>query len=167
MKNAILILTALTMIAISFNFKSKADTYNYIIQLEVKTTKRLKLDRATTYNAEVKQCDSDPLTTANGSKIDTSLLKQNKLRWVALSRDLIKCDYRNSLYPRNGHWQGLFEFGDTITVASKSMPHINGKWVVNDCMNSRYSKSIDFLFDARNNVPKLGVLEDVEIIVNN
>ncbi|WP_438964741.1 hypothetical protein, partial [Winogradskyella sp.] len=34
----------------------------------------IELDRATTYNAEINQCDSDPLTTADGSRIDLNKL---------------------------------------------------------------------------------------------
>lgn len=163
MKNLIALSTLCIMLAIALTYKPSEEHY-HTINVVVKTTRVIELDRATTYNAEASQCDSDPLTTANGSVIDTNLLKQNKLNWVALSRDLIKCDYRNSLYPSHGHWQGFFEFGDTIVVSSESMPHINGEWVVNDCMNARYSNSIDFLFDPKNNVPKFGVVKDIKII---
>ena len=58
----------------------------------------IELDRATTYNAEVNQCDSDPLTTADGSRIDLDKLANGQLRWCALSRDLIWDEERQKLH---------------------------------------------------------------------
>ncbi len=105
----------------------------------------IHLDRATTYQPTVAQCDSDPLTTADGSRINPDSLQ----RWVALSRDLLT------------RWGGQFSFGDTITTYSKKHPQVNGDWVVHDCMNAKYKMSIDFLanFDQ-----KLGIGTDVKII---
>jgi 3D (Asp-Asp-Asp) domain-containing protein len=111
----------------------------------------IQLDRATTYNAVASQCDSDPLTTADGSRIDPDKLRDGKIRWCALSRDFIS------------RWGGLFDYGDTIQVGSFSSPQINGKWIVKDCMNKRYTNSLDFLFDSENNNPKLGVCKDLII----
>ena len=122
----------------------------------------IELDRATTYNVDIKQCDNDPLTTADGSRIDTVALANGELRWCALSRDLIWDEYRQGIHAEG--FRGLFEFGDTITVYSKTCPQINGKWVVHDTMNKRYTNSIDFLIDPINNKPKLGVCPDVKII---
>jgi len=125
----------------------------------------IELDRATTYNAEVNQCDSDPLTTADGSRIDLDKLANGQLRWCALSRDLIWDEERQKLHGYDTSvFRGFFRFGDTIVVESISSPQINGKWVVHDCMNRRYTKAIDFLFDPRNNSPKLGVCPDVRIL---
>ena len=111
----------------------------------------IQLDRATTYNPVASQCDSNPLTTADGSLIDLAKLKDQSLRWVALSRDFIS------------RWGGLFHYGDTIVVGSFSSPQINGEWILHDCMNARYSNPVDFLFDARNNKPKLGICNDLVI----
>ena len=125
----------------------------------------IELDRATTYNAEASQCDSDPLTTADGSRIDLDKLANGELRWCALSRDLIWDEERQKLHDYDTSvFRGFFRFGDTIVVKSISSPQINGKWVVRDCMNKRYKRSIDFLFHSRNNKPKLGVCPDVRII---
>ena len=125
----------------------------------------IELDRATTYNAEVTQCDSDPLTTADGSRIDLDKLAEGRLRWCALSRDLIWDEERQKLHGYDTTvFRGFFRFGDTIVVESISSPQINGKWVVRDCMASRYKRSIDFLFDPKNNNPKLGVCPDVKIM---
>lgn len=127
----------------------------------------IELDRATTYNVDVQQCDSDPFTTADGSVIDPIKLKTNQLRWCALSRDLICDEERQKLHDYDTSiFRGFFRFGDTIVVKSISSPQINGKWCVRDCMNKRYKRSIDFLFDPRNNKPKLGVCEDVRILNN-
>lgn len=119
--------------------------------------------QATTYNAKVSQTDSDPFGTADGSRIDPIKLRNKQIRWVALSRDLINDSYRRRYHPKQGHWNGMFRFGDSIIVKSESMPHVNGVWIVHDAMNARHVKSIDFLFDPINNKPKLGVCTDVKI----
>ena len=125
----------------------------------------IELDRATPYNVDIKQCDNDPLTTADGSRIDLDKLANGQLRWCALSRDLIYDEERQKLHNYDTNvFRGFFRFGDTIVVKSISSPQINGKWCVRDCMNKRYKLSIDFLFDPRNNKPKLGVCEDVRIL---
>ena len=43
---------------------------------------------ATYYNPVESQCSSNPLITADGSKINLKKLKEGKLRWIAISRDL-------------------------------------------------------------------------------
>jgi len=89
---------------------------------------------ATYYNAVVAQCDKNPLITADGSKIDLKDLKKEKIRWLAVSQDLLK---------RNG---GPFRFGDTLYIFHRDS-YFKGKWVVHDCMNSRFTKRVDFLID--------------------
>jgi hypothetical protein len=115
------------------------------LELDYPKPDTLHLERATTYQPTIAQCDSDPLTTADGSKINPDSLQ----RWVALSRDLLT------------RWGGQFSFGDTITTYSKTHPQVNGDWVVHDCMNAKYKMSIDFLADFDE---KLGVGKDVKII---
>lgn len=138
------------MIALACSKKAPIPTINHVELSPDHDRVRLKqdtihLDRATTYQPTVAQCDSDPLTTADGSKINPDSLQ----RWVALSRDLLT------------RWGGQFNFGDTITTYSKEHPQVNGDWVVHDCMNAKYKMSIDFLanFDQ-----KLGIGTDVKII---
>ena len=133
---------------------------NYGVKIEKNLF--IELDRATTYYCNVNQCDNDPFTTADGSIIDPIKLKNKEIRWCALSRDLIWDEYRQSIHAEG--FRGLFEFGDTIVVKSNSSPQINGKWVVHDTMNKRYTRSIDFLIHPDNNNPKLGVCPDVRII---
>lgn len=150
MKTIIIILTAMNVI------------YSAV---KIQKSPFIELDRATTYYCEENQCDSDPLTTADGSVIDPVKLKNNEIRWCALSRDLIWDEYRQTIYKQG--FRGLFEFGDTIVVKSNSNPQINGKWVVHDTMNKRYKNSIDFLIYPENNNPKLGVCDDVKILKPN
>ena len=67
--------------------------------------------------------------TASGDRIIPHELSAGKIRWVALSRDLIH------EYP----------FGTVIEVHSESHKELNGLWVVKDKMGSRHRKCIDFL----------------------
>jgi hypothetical protein len=109
----------------------------HLSMVKIESHPFIQLDRATTYYCEESQCDSDPLTTADGSVIDVNKLKANELRWCALSRDLIWDEYRQTIHKQG--FRGFFEFGDTIVVKSNSNPQINGKWVVHDTMNKRYT----------------------------
>lgn len=108
----------------------------------------ISLIRATTYNPVASQCDSNPLHTADGSYIDLDRLKSKKIRWCALSSDLLK----------------VFDYGDTIEVYSEKHKQINGYWVVHDCMAKRWELSIDFLMLPEQNYPKLGIGKDVKIL---
>jgi len=107
----------------------------------------VEIKRATVYNALVNQCDADPFTTADGSKIDTVKLQKGKLKWIALSRDLINDPYRAKIYP--GLFKGKFKFGDTVKVESLKHSFMNGLWVVRDVMNKRYRQSMDFLIPLK------------------
>jgi hypothetical protein len=133
--------------------------------VKIKQSPFIELDRATTYYCQESQCDNDPLTTADGSVIDPVKLKNNEIRWCALSRDLIWDEYRQGIHAEG--FRGVYEFGDTILVLSKTCPQISGKWVIHDTMNERYTNSIDFLIHPDNNNPKLGVCEDVKILKPN
>jgi len=108
----------------------------------------IHLDRATTYQPTEAQCDSNPLTTADGSVINPD----DYQNWVALSRDLLK------------RWGGQFDYGDTLEIYSAKNTNLNGEWIVHDCMAARYKNSIDFLLEPEKNYPKLGVGKDVKII---
>ena len=154
MKSQLTVLTiGLSMLLFCINFKP-IKTFRKLNRIRLNRpikSEFIQLDRATTYNAVASQCDNDPFTTADGSRIDPIKLRDGKIRWCALSRDFI------------ARWGGLFTYGDTIVVGSISSPQINGEWIVHDCMNERYSNSVDFLFDAENNIPKLGVCRDLVI----
>lgn len=86
----------------------------------------------TVYNPVADQCDGSPLYTADGSYIDTALLKAGKLRWLAVSQDLLQ---------RNG---GPYNLGDTIFVYHPD-DKIRGEWIIRDCMNPRVKRYLDFL----------------------
>lgn len=83
---------------------------------------------ATYYNPVKSQCDNNSLITADGSKINLRKLKEGKLRWIAISRDL-----RES-----------YKYGDIVIIESDDY-RINGEWIVRDTMNSRFKMRIDFL----------------------
>ena len=71
------------------------DSLNYHFRCDT-----VHLERATTYQPTEAQCDSNPLTTADGSKINPDYYQ----KWVALSRDLLS------------RWGGQFNYGDTLDI---------------------------------------------------
>lgn len=79
---------------------------------------------ATVYNAVPDQTDSDPLITASLKQIDPN----NPQRWIAVSRD-------------------LEELGITLgsRVCIDNAGEMSGEWVVEDRMNRRWRRRIDFL----------------------
>ena len=100
------------------------DTYDYWYEEpEIRDTVLL-----TWYNPVSSQCDADPLITADMSKINLEKLKNREIKWIAVSRDLLK----------------NYNMGDTVIIESKN-PRINGEWVIHDKMNKRFTKRIDLL----------------------
>lgn len=84
---------------------------------------------ATKYNPTVEQCDKDPLVTADGSKINLNKLKIGEIKWVAISRDLLR---------------GGYNYGDTIVIVSDN--ELNGKeFIIKDTMSPRWRNRIDIL----------------------
>ena len=83
---------------------------------------------ATKYHPVKNQCYGNPLITADGSKINLSVLKSGKIRWIAVSRDLLN----------------YYNYGDTVIVMTDNKK-ISGRWIIHDTMSSRYKKRIDFL----------------------
>jgi len=96
------------------------------------------------YHAIERECDDSPTKTGDGSIIN--IQHASELRWIAISQDMLKCEYRQKLVNENTSnlFKGKIEYGDTVWIES---PHteINGWWIVHDTKNSRYTKSIDFL----------------------
>jgi hypothetical protein len=128
-------------------FLAFTDTKN----TDIKNTKLIKVEYktgvpviheviGTLYNPVTAQCDSDPLITADNSKINLTKLAKEEIRWVALSRDLLK------------RWGGPYNYGDTLRVHH---PHskVRGLWVVHDTMNRRFRKRIDFLVHSNTKFP--------------
>ena len=66
----------------------------------------------TTYNATKAQCDETPDVTANGTIIDHKKLKQGKLKYCAISPDLLWCIPMGSIIDIDGH--GRYEVVDTM-----------------------------------------------------
>lgn len=77
----------------------------------------------TTYNATKAQCDNNPNETANGTIICHKKLKQGKLKYCAISRDLLWCIPMGSVIEIDGH----------------------GRYKVVDTMNARFNHYIDIL----------------------
>ena len=96
---------------------------------------------ATVYNAVPEQTDNTPFLTASGSIINPDCPETH--RWVAVSQDMLK--------------EG-WEFGECIEV--RGAGNLDGVWQIQDVMNRRYKKSIDFLVE---NSRKSGKRRDVKI----
>lgn len=107
------------------------------------------LNHLTVYNPSVHQTDSDPLVTASMSVIDTVALATGEVRWMALSRDLLK------------RWNGALNYNDTIRVVTGDAS-IDGDWIVKDCMPKRRTLSGDLLFHA--SARKYGLWKNVRIL---
>jgi 3D (Asp-Asp-Asp) domain-containing protein len=84
---------------------------------------------ATKYSPTKKECGSGHLTTYDGSTINLRALGKHKLRWIAISRDLL----------------GRYKMGDTVIVESPQSPALNGEWIIHDLMPKRWKNKIDFL----------------------
>jgi hypothetical protein len=92
------------------------------------------LETLTIYNPTASQCDATPWITASNARIDPVKLSKQQLRWMALSRDLMK------------RWNGKFNYGDTVLVSSGDK-QIDGYWVIQDILNKKYKMRGDLLFD--------------------
>lgn len=98
---------------------------------------------ATIYHAVEGQTDSTPLITASGKHIDPSNPAGH--RWIAVSRDLEALG---------------FVFGKRVMVMGAE--HMDGIYTVEDRMNRRWTKRIDFLV---NESMKGGKWENIKIIL--
>ena len=98
----------------------------------------------TIYNAEKRQYDSNPTITGDGSRIDVK--NASNLRWIAISQEMLDCDYREGLMKDSTStlYKGKIQYGDSVWIVSDNK-NINGWWVVHDTKNMRYTQSIDFL----------------------
>lgn len=82
--------------------------------------------RGTVYNPTEKQCGPNPAVTADGRKINHEHLKSGKIRWVAVSKDLLQ----------------HMKYGDKIYVHHEDKK-IAGIWEVHDLCGIR--NTVDFL----------------------
>lgn len=95
----------------------------------------------TCYQPVKAQCDSEPLTTADGSKINLKHLKAEKIKWCAISRDLLY------LFPK-GKPKKIYIEG-------------YGVYEVKDVTNKRFKHRIDILIHPKNS--KRILLKNVKI----
>lgn len=83
-----------------------------------------------TYYQPVKaQCNDEPLVTADGSKINLHHLKQGRIRWCAISRDLLWLFPKNR--PKRIYIDGF------------------GVYQVRDVMNKRWNHRVDILIHPK------------------
>ena len=95
-----------------------------------------------TYYQPVKeQCNSEPLITSDGSKINLHHLKQGKIKWCAISRDLLW------LFPKN--------------IPKRIYIDGFGIYQVRDIMNKRWNHRVDILIHPKDS--KRIKLEKVKI----
>jgi hypothetical protein len=144
----LLLLMLLLVVYLPYNYV-KSEAIPFVVKEEYHQEETFILDTLTIYNPVVEQCDSDPLITASNAKIDTLKLRKKKIRWMALSRDMLK------------RWNGKLNYGDTVILESGDNA-IDGKWVIQDTMNKRYKKRGDLLFDM--SVRKSGRWLNVKMI---
>lgn len=115
-----------------------------VIEEEIREDDNWVIVTATVYNPTEDQCDSDPLITADNNYIDLDLLKEKKIKWIAVSRDLRKD----------------FKYGDEVMIECDHDPSINGIYEVRDTMNPRWKNRIDLL---RHEEEDLGMWEGVRM----
>ena len=88
----------------------------------------------TVYHPTKKQCQGDPSTTASGKRIPIQGVKNGTVRWIALSRDLLR-----KFTPG-----APFDYGDVVTITCGD-PRIDGDYIVQDTMAKRMRKHVDIL----------------------
>jgi 3D (Asp-Asp-Asp) domain-containing protein len=93
----------------------------------------------TTYTPTAEECDSTPLITASGFKINESNPKRHRI--IAVSRDLKR----------------KYKFGTKLRI--KGAGKYDGTYTVRDVMNKRYTKRIDILVGKSDRQTKLKKVE--------
>lgn len=123
----------------SQHYKAK----KYIKHISLARMKRYTVTHITLtcYQPIKSQCDNDPLTTSDGSKINLNHLKQNKIKWCAISQDLLY------LFPKN--------------KSKRIWVDGYGMYEVKDVMNKRHKHRVDLLIHPSNS--KMIKLDDVKI----
>ena len=106
----------------------------------VSSVEPLEVVTLTTYTPTAEDCDSTPLITASGFKINESNPKRHRI--IAVSRDLKR----------------KYKFGTKLRI--KGAGKYDGTYTVRDVMNKRYTKRIDILVgktDKQTKVKKVKV----------
>lgn len=130
MKELIFIIVIILLFIVDRNHYLLEDIKNDI-QVEKVETQRSDVQEVTVtmYNSVTSQCDADPLITAGMYHIPNPYTASD-LKWVALSRDLLK------------RWGGPYDYGDEIYLIAGDK---TGKYIVTDCMNARFKNRVDIL----------------------
>jgi 3D (Asp-Asp-Asp) domain-containing protein len=89
----------------------------------------------TTYTPTIEECDSTPLITASGFKINERNPRRHRI--VAVSRDLKR----------------KYKFGTKLRI--KGAGKYDGTYTVRDVMNKRYKKRIDILVGKKDTQTKV------------
>ena len=100
-------------------------------KIEEEIIKEIKEEEAvviTKYRPLSKETDDTPLQTADLSEISMLKLYRREIKWVAVSRDLLK----------------KYEYGSKIKIYTGD-PDIDGIYEVHDTMNKRWTSRIDIL----------------------
>lgn len=100
--------------------------YTTQIQAQQHTITHVKI---TCYQPTKTQCHGNPLITADGSVINLDKLKTGKIRWCAVSRDLIY------LFPKN----------KPKRIKIENCPPLNGIWEVHDKTSGKLKHTVDIL----------------------
>ena len=100
-----------------------------IISLNVVAKSTVTHVTVTYYQPVKSQCNSEPLVTADGSKINLRHLKQGRIKWCAISRDLL--------------W--LFPKGKPKRIYIEGF----GTYYVKDVMNRRFTHRVDILIHPK------------------
>ena len=100
-----------------------------IISLNVVAKSTVTHVTVTYYQPVKSQCNSKPLVTADGSKINLRHLKQGRIKWCAISRDLL--------------W--LFPKGKPKRIYIEGF----GTYYVKDVMNRRFTHRVDILIHPK------------------
>jgi 3D (Asp-Asp-Asp) domain-containing protein len=89
----------------------------------------------TTYTPTAEECDSTPLITASGFKINESNPKRHRI--IAVSRDLKK----------------KYKFGERVMIVGAG--RLDGEYVIRDLMHQRWKNKIDILINPNDRHTKL------------
>lgn len=98
----------------------------------IKDTNIISHVTLTCYQPLVSQCDNDPLTTSDGSKINLKHLNNGKIKWCAISQDLLYLFHKDK--PKRIFIEGY------------------GLYEVKDVMNRRHKHKVDLLIHPKNSM---------------
>lgn len=86
----------------------------------------------TCYQPVVSQCDKEPLTTSDGSRINLKKLRNGNIKWCAVSQDLLYLFPKDK--PKRIYIDGF------------------GLYEVKDVMNKRHKHKVDLLIHPKNSM---------------